>query len=92
MTMAKQTDILHSARQRVWADWPEIVGALTEQAKQGSCTHAKFLYEFAFTTDAKCASEEEELPGPSLAEILIEKLNEVLQEPEPADEALEPDA
>lgn len=59
---------------------PEITQALIDQAIEGSCQHAKFLFDFAFPPEPKRQDEEEELPGPSLAEILLARLEELGEE------------
>ena len=83
MSNDAQSDALRRGREQVFVDWPEIVRTLCEQAKKGSYQHAKFLYDFAFTAPAKRVAhdkdqEDEELPGPSLADLVMERLNEFL--------------
>jgi hypothetical protein len=53
----------------------EIVDALVKQAKGGSCPHAKLVFELLERKMAKAAVEDdEEEEGPSLADIVLERL------------------
>lgn len=54
---------------------PDIVDALIGQAKSGSCPHAKFLFDLVEAIPAREKKEkDDDLPGPSLAEMLLERL------------------
>ncbi len=53
-----------------------ILGALQEHAEEGSCSHAKFLFEFAGIEFGAEKSGKED----SLAEILLQRLDEVQRE------------
>jgi hypothetical protein len=68
-----KAEVFRQREQKILEAHPEIIDALIEQAKKGSYQHAKFLFDLVDTTPAKQA-EEESLPGPSLAEILLERL------------------
>ena len=67
-----------------------ILVALVEKAKEGSLPHAKFALEYAeLMPEDEATKEEDELPGPSLAEMLLSKLA-VLEE-QPGEEAGAPE-
>ena len=66
-------EVFQRGREAVLDAYPDIIDALIAQAKKGSYQHAKFLFDLVDTAPAKQA-EEESLPGPSLAEILLERL------------------
>jgi hypothetical protein len=81
-------EVQRECRERVWRAAPRIMDALIEQAGKGSCQHAKFLFDFAFAAAAQLSEpEEEDLAGPSLAEILLERLDALMKEA-PPDEAV----
>jgi hypothetical protein len=67
-------DACADAVERILEAVPEILDAMIEKAKGGSQQHAKFLFDWA-KLDPTFASEEEE-SGPSLAQILLDKLRE----------------
>ena len=77
----RQSDIARQCREMVIERAPEITHALIDKAIEGSYQHAKFLFDFAFPPAPKGSDEEEELPGPSLAEILLASLAELEEEP-----------
>ena len=52
---------------------PTIITAIVEQAKKGSCAHAKFLMEFVNESPATVDEEEEE---ESLAALLLKELED----------------
>jgi len=62
-------------RERIHSAMPAIIQAFVNEAKQGSCQHAKFLMEFV-AEDPKKVKDEEELEGESLASILLKELRE----------------
>lgn len=76
----KDSEVRSRCRQMVAANAPEITQKLIEKALEGSHQHAKFLFDFAFAEAAKGKDDEDELPGPSLAEILLERLREFEEE------------
>jgi hypothetical protein len=67
-------DACADAVERVLEAVPEILDAMIEKAKGGSQQHAKFLFDWA-KLDPTFTSEEEE-SGPSLAQMLLDKLLE----------------
>ena len=75
-------EVFGQCRERALQATPEIVDALIKQAKGGSYQHAKFLFEFV-QAEAPREKEDDDLPGPSLAEILLERLQ--LIDPEDPD-------
>ncbi len=64
--------ILKQCREKVLANLPAITQAMIDQAADGSCPHAKFLFDLIDAAPAK--ENNNDLPGPSLAEILMERL------------------
>lgn len=59
----------------VIAAYPDIVNALIEQAKSGSCPHAKLVFELMDPPVKRAAArEDDEEEPPSLVEYLIEQL------------------
>ena len=66
-------EVLRDCRTRVLTAAPEIMTALILKATEGSYQHAKFLFDL-LDAPAPQASGEEMVPGPSLAEILMERL------------------
>jgi hypothetical protein len=77
---------LKLARMQVRAAMPDIIEAFIEEAKGGSCQHAKFLMEFAVEEPA-AESASEEVADPeeeSLASILLRELRESEAEPDSA--------
>jgi hypothetical protein len=68
---------LREARGQVLSAMPTIIGAIIEQAKTGSCQHAKFLMDFlseeTLQEEAEGEAEQEE---ESLASILLRELRE----------------
>jgi len=66
---------LQIARERVQNAMPEIIQAFVEEAKQGSCQHAKFLMDFV-AEEPEGEKEDEEPEGESLASILLKELRE----------------
>jgi len=66
---------LQIARNQIQSAMPEIIEAFVEQAKQGSCQHAKFLMEF-IAEEPKREKEDEEPEEESLASILLKELRE----------------
>lgn len=79
----KQSDVVPLCQELVAKNALEITQALIEKALEGSYQHAKFLFDMAFSAAQKAAKGEDELPGPSLAEILLERLRELEEETEP---------
>jgi hypothetical protein len=65
--------VMKECRQTIIEHLPVITKVMIGQAEEGSCQHAKFLFDLVDTAPAKPA-EEESLPGPSLAETLLERL------------------
>lgn len=96
MPTKTQSEALRECQNRILVAAPVITDALIEQAKKGNYQHAKFLFDLAFPPAPKSApkdGDEEELPGPSLAETLLERLDHLLEEdPVPAANELECDA
>ena len=76
-------EIAQQCREMVLESAPEITEALIKKAMEGSQQHAKFLFDFAFDAAPKDADDEDDLGGPSLAEILLERLRQLEEEPEP---------
>jgi hypothetical protein len=72
--------VLSDCRKKIIEAAPEIADALIAQAKSGSCPHAKFLFDFADAIPEKPKDDDDDLPGPSLAEILLERLQIVEEE------------
>lgn len=54
--------------------YPAIVSALVKQAEQGSCPHAKLVFELLEPASRRRTDEEEDEDAPSLAEYLIDQL------------------
>ena len=54
--------------------YPKIVAALVEQAIDGSCPHAKLVFELLDRKLSKAGEEEVDDETPSLAEYLLERL------------------
>ena len=54
--------------------YPTIIEALVKQAEQGSCPHAKLVFELLEPRPQRNSDDEEEPDRPSLAEYLIEQL------------------
>jgi hypothetical protein len=78
---------LKLARLQVLAAMPDIIEAFVEEAKGGSCQHAKFLMEFAMEEPAEEKESSAEATDPeeeSLASILLRELRESEAEPENA--------
>lgn len=71
---ADRAQVLQTCRDRVLKAAPDIIDALIAQATKGSCAHAKFLFDLLETAPAKHKDDEDDLPGPSLAQILLERL------------------
>lgn len=67
-------DVCADAVERILEAVPEILDAMIEKAKGGSQQHVKFLFDWA-KLDPTFTNEEEE-SGPSLAQILLDKLRE----------------
>jgi hypothetical protein len=66
---------LKECRQTVIDHLPAITQAMIDQAKDGSCQHAKFLFDLVNAIPAKATDDDDDdIPGPSLAEILLERL------------------
>ena len=86
MSTKNQSEALRECQNRILVAAPVITDALIEQAKKGSYQHAKFLFDLAFPPAPKSAAKDgdEELPGPSLAETLLERLDHLLEEDPPA--------
>jgi hypothetical protein len=64
---------------QVRAAMPEIIGAFIEEAKGGSCQHAKFLMEFAAEEPELAQARTGAVVDPdeeSLASILLRELRE----------------
>ena len=66
------------AREEVVRAVPEIIHAFLEQARQASCAHARFVFDFAGIAGLKSAGPEGP-EGPSFAELLTKGLG--LREP-----------
>ena len=66
-------DIRRQGLETALAGYGEIVEALVKQAQQGSCPHAKLVFELLERKLAK-ASDDEEEEIPSLADYLVERL------------------
>ena len=96
MSTRTQSEALRECQNRILVAAPAITDALIEQAKKGSSQHAKFLFDLAFPPAPKAAAkdgDEDELPGPSLAETLLARLDHLLEEdPPPAANEVECDA
>ncbi|MGH9523535.1 MAG: hypothetical protein ACRD3E_13495 [Terriglobales bacterium] len=75
-------DVVRQCQQMVVENAPEITAALIKKALEGSQQHAKYLFDFAFEAAPKQADDDDDIPGPSLAEILLERLRQ-LEETEP---------
>ena len=75
---------MKACRQNVIEHLPAITKAMIVQAEDGSCQHAKFLFDFVNVnpTTAKDA-DEDDIPGPSLAEILLERLTALGEDEDP---------
>ena len=67
-------DIRRQGLDTVLAGYGEVVKALVEQAKQGSCPHAKLVFELLDRKLSK-AEEDEGEEVPSLAGYLLEQLH-----------------
>ncbi len=67
-------DILRACREGVLKAAPDITDALIAKAREGSYQHAKFLFDLVTAALPKPKDEDDDLPGPSLAEILLERL------------------
>jgi hypothetical protein len=64
MVKKKQLSPEESCREavrKIYAAVPQIVDTLIRQAKEGSCAHAKFLFEFAGVEVAPGGADEEDL-------------------------------
>jgi len=61
-----------SPRTTVRTELPEVLVAVLEEAHEGSCQHAKFLFEFAGADTLPDAKEEKK--SSSLTELLLEEL------------------
>ncbi len=80
MQSDRKTDVVAQCRDQVFEAAPEIIQALIAEAKRGSCPHAKFLFDFAEAIPPREKKDkDEERHGPSLAEVLLERLD--LMEP-----------
>lgn len=66
------------AREEVVRAVPEIIHAFLEQARQASCPHARFVFDFAGIAGLKGAGAENP-EGPSFAELVTTGLG--LREP-----------
>lgn len=69
----------------VFRDLGLIVKALTDKAKEGSHLHAKLLFDFAGISVAALPPEAE-AARPSLARLLMEKLDQMAEETAPAED------
>ncbi|MGH9556711.1 MAG: hypothetical protein ACRD2Y_12910 [Terriglobales bacterium] len=67
------------AREEVIRAVPEIIHAFLEQARQASCAHARFVFDFAGIAGLKGAGLENS-EGPSFAELVTKGLG--LREPD----------
>ena len=61
------------ARQEVVQAVPEIIHAFLEQARQASCAHARFVFDFAGIAELK-SNEAGGPEGPSFAELVTKGL------------------
>jgi hypothetical protein len=61
------------AKREISEAFPEIVDVLVERAKEGSLTHAKFLFDIGGVKD-KPLSQEKREREPSLSEMLLEEV------------------
>ncbi len=73
---SKTSEVLDVCRENVLLAAIEIIDALIAKSKEGSYQHAKFLFDLLETTPKRAADKDgdDDLPGPSLAEMLIERL------------------
>ena len=76
-------DIRHKGLETALNAYGEIVDALVRQAKEGSCPHAKLVFELLDRKLSKVVDDEEE-EAPSLAEYLLEQL-QALELPDGSD-------
>jgi len=71
---------MKQCRQNILDRLPAITQAMINQAEDGSCPHAKFLFDVVSATQAKAKDgDEHDITGPSLAELLLARL-ELLDE------------
>lgn len=68
------TDKVRKSRAKVLGDMPKIVTKICEEAKNGNCGAAKFVFDFAGITELKTPLEEPQ-SSDSLAGLLLEKLD-----------------
>ena len=69
--------VLDDCRKKVLVAAPAILDSLITKATEGSYQHAKFLFDLLEPAASKRAAKDDDvddLPGPSLAEMLIERL------------------
>lgn len=77
----EKNEVFRQGQQRVLDAYPEIIDALVAEAKEGSCQHAKFLFDLVQAApEKKRDQEDDDNPGPSLAEILLERLQTLEEE------------
>lgn len=75
MPVKRVRDYKGHAKKKLSEAFPAIVGVLIERAKEGSLTHAKFLFEIGGVKDEH-QSRGGQKRHPSLAEILLKELAE----------------
>ena len=77
-----KAEVARQGEQLVIEAYPDILDALIAKAKEGSYQHAKLLFDLVDAAPSKPKDDADDLPGPSLAEILIERL-QLMEEEEP---------
>ena len=78
----KELEVRSQCQKLVIENALEITQKLIDKAMEGSQQHAKFLFDFAFADARSTKEEDDDLPGPSLAEILLERLRQLEESPE----------
>lgn len=94
MSTKAQSEVLHACQEKILKAAPKITDRLIEQAEKGSYQHAKFLFDLALSASGKSAEKDDEVPGPPLADIILQRFGEFLEMPpddeEDADDGGEP--
>lgn len=84
-----KAEVFRQGEQKILQAHPKIVDALIEQARKGSYQHAKFLFDLVDAVPTRPKDDDGEVPGPSLAEIVMERLQ--LVDPQSPNEGASPE-
>ncbi|HLH09178.1 MAG TPA: hypothetical protein VKW78_18215 [Terriglobales bacterium] len=77
-------DACADAIERVLAAFPDILDKMVEKAKEGSLQHAKFLFDWAKLEPSFPDEQTADCSGPSLAKMLLDRLQEDTAKSDPA--------